>query len=44
MAVRDLIYGNKGVMKKQLRSQETGAFDHWNGSAHLHLFGSFCPF
>jgi len=29
------MYGNKGVLKKQLWSQETGASDHRNGSAEL---------
>ena len=42
MAITDLMYGNKGVLKEQLWSQETGASDHRNGSASLRLFGSFC--
>ena len=44
LAITNLMCGNKGVLKRQLWSQETGASDHWNGSTSLRLLGSFFPF
>ncbi|KAK0753337.1 hypothetical protein B0T18DRAFT_12145 [Schizothecium vesticola] len=44
LAITDLMYGNKGVLKKQLWSQETGASDHRNGSASLRFLEASARF